>query len=123
MFAQICRVVFIVALAIAPLSVFAADSPTESPIQQEVAESEDEPACTYPTAETVGQALQSQQIGSACDAQTLSETHIVTEVFTITQTVFLTEVVTVEQIVPVTQTVCETEIETVEQIVTVTKSV
>ncbi len=123
MFTQICRMLIIITLAIAPLSVFAADSPTTSAAQQGVAETEDEPACTYPAVETAGQTLQSQEINSACDAQSLSETHILTEVVTITQTVFLTEVVRIEQIVPVTETVLVTEVVTVEQIVPVTETV
>ena len=123
MFTQICRMLIIITLAIAPLSVFAADSPTTSAAQQGVAETKDEPACTYPAVETAGQTLQSQEINSACDAQALSETHILTEVVTITQTVFLTEVVRIEQIVPVTETVLVTEVVTVEQIVPVTETV
>ncbi len=127
MFTQICRMLIIVTLAIAPLSVFAADSSTTSAVQQGMAETEDEPACTYPAVETAGQTLQSQEISPACSAQALSETHILTEVVTITQTVLLTEVVTIEQIVPVTETVFITETvfvtETIEEIVPVTQTV
>ena len=127
MFTQICRMLIIVTLAIAPLSVFAADSSTTSAAQQGMAETEDEPACTYPAVETAGQTLQSQEISPACNAQALSETHILTEVVTITQTVLLTEVVTIEQIVPVTETVFITETvfvtETIEEIVPVTQTV
>uniref|UniRef100_A0A7C1K0Z8 Uncharacterized protein n=1 Tax=Caldilinea aerophila TaxID=133453 RepID=A0A7C1K0Z8_9CHLR len=123
MVVQFCRVLMITALAVAPLSALAADNPATQAVQQEMTEQDEEPACTSPTAKTVGEAAQVQEIGSVCNIQTLTETQILTEVVTITQTVFLTEVVTIEQIVPVTQTVVVTEIVPVEQIVPVTQTV
>ncbi|GIK73506.1 MAG: hypothetical protein BroJett021_24940 [Chloroflexota bacterium] len=122
MMMQICRVLLVVALVVAPMPALAVGAAVQTS-QQESADNSEEPASINPAGALPAGEKQPQEIVRVIETVYITETLVLTEIVPITETVVVTEVVAVEQIVPVTETVVVTEVVTVEQIVPVTETV
>ncbi|MFN3980570.1 MAG: hypothetical protein ACK4SA_09325 [Caldilinea sp.] len=126
MIMQICRVLLVVALVIAPMPALAVGGAVQTS-QQDSADSGEEPASISPAGALPVGEKQPQEIVQVIETvyitDYITETVVLTEILPITETVVVTEVVTVEQIASITETVVVTEVVTVEQIVPVTETV
>lgn len=105
---QICRVLLVVALVVAPMPALAIGGAVQTS-QQESADNSEEPASINPAGALPAGEKQPQEIVRVIETVYITETLVLTEIVPITETVVVTEVMTVEQIVPVTETVAGVE--------------
>ncbi|MFN3332639.1 MAG: hypothetical protein ACK47M_09025, partial [Caldilinea sp.] len=111
MIMQICRVLLVVALVIAPMPALAVGGAVQTS-QQDSADSGEEPASISPAGALPAGEIQPQEIVQVIETvyitDYITETVVLTEILPITETVVVTEVVTVEQIASITETVVVT---------------